>query len=262
MPSEPRHPIPCGPPPRPPRPRPNMPRTLLLSLEFCDPFSGNGLYARSLAGALSAVGPVCVISGRNGESPTPTTTPDPAIAVYTAPPHALHAIPLARWGRLDEGCDWAGYAAGVSALSHQVAAWAPTHILYVDWTGHRGAASLPLQLPSVYLNFRVFSRSFELHTAPHHSEFYRSAEAAAMQGAAVVLALCRADAAALADLAPSDVRLLLPPLRPDLPLTGGGGRAPCSPRLCGNRPKRGRRCWRGGCPPAAPPSSSGGCGWI
>lgn len=130
-------------------------------------------------------------------------------------------IPAASWGRLDyESPGWRAFADGVRArhVVDRVAAARPDVVLAVDWHGWAAFVALaeaaaeaaaspscsspPLaSVPSVYLNFRVFSTSTPLHTTPAVAAFYCAAESEAVSAANVSVALCRQDAVDLAALA-------------------------------------------------------------
>lgn len=184
-------------------------RLLVLSIEFLGPvFSGNGQYCRSIVRGLKAAGAeVLVVSGRRAD--VPLEAQDAEARAHAQPPHGVVGVPLARWGALDAGCDWEGFAAGAGAPAAvaRVAAFAPHAVLCVDWHGWlawrrlataaaAGGLAALASLPSLYLNFRVFATSF-----PAGQPFYRCVEAAAVRGCAATVALCRADAVGLCALA-------------------------------------------------------------
>ena len=192
-----------------------MPRKLLvLSIEFLGPvFSGNGQYSRCLVRGLKAAGAqVLVISGRKCD--VPLEQQDAEGQQHMLAPHGVVDIPLDRWGTLDASSDWAGFAdgAGDRAVAKRVIDFCPDAVLCVDWHGFLGWQALlgqleaqgsPLSssLPTVYLNFRVYSLSIGLSTFTDDAPFYRRVEAAAVRQCTVSVALCRSDAVALSSLA-------------------------------------------------------------
>jgi len=221
---------PASPPP-PPRPL----RVLVITLEFAaSTFSGNGVYARSQARALARAGHrVLVVSGRPDDlddaaaesaASDPTADDDDASRpiVRTVP------VPAATWGRLDASCGHAAFASAAAAsreITRAIASHAPEVVLGVDWSSYPAWAALRDALPSsisqqpvppfVYSNFRVFSRTDDARGT------HRALEAAAVAGAAAVVALCEDDADFVAArLAPRGAAVapfvVLPPLREDV----------------------------------------------
>jgi hypothetical protein len=169
------------------------PRAVLLSLEWLGPVvSGNGVYARSLARALLAAGlPTLVVSGRREDAPVAAqVATDAALAALLDTCAAVGGgsgvvdvpLPAASWGRLDHTSGWREFAAAAaeSTVVSAVAAFAPTVMFAVDWSGvvaaDRLAAALPApasSCPIVWLNFRVYASSGGLHApaapSPHAS---------------------------------------------------------------------------------------------
>lgn len=86
-------------------------------------------------------------------------------------PHTLLQVPLPTWGRLDAGCAWREYAAGVAApaVAAAVSAFRPDAVLGVDWhsvgaydalaaaaaaTTTGGSSGSSGGLPYIFLNYR------------------------------------------------------------------------------------------------------------
>ena len=238
-------------------------RVLFISLELLGPvFSGNGIYSRSLVRALKTVpGLAClVISGRG--SGLPLESQDAEWLAQREAPHGLIDLPLDVWGRLDRESGWASLReqASTPAVAAAVASFGPDVVAAVDWHGtcawaglreallnaavattgpSAAAAAQAASCKVVYLNFRVYCTSAGLAAADSDLAFYRAQELAAMRVSACTVALCRADALALAALAAGvdpmsryplepaelvegpfaeqpDIRILLPPLRQDM----------------------------------------------
>jgi hypothetical protein len=177
-----------------------MSRVLLITLEWLSPFSGNGQYSRCIVRGLVRSGArVLVISGR--PSHEPLEAQDEEARRHAADPlHGIVDVPLPSWGRLDSGCAWEAFSAGVGSAQvvSRVNAFCPTVAACVDFHGHPAweklAPQLSLPTPMVWLNFRVFSTSTAVHTGAEDAAFYRAAEAAALKAATLSIALCRMDA--------------------------------------------------------------------
>ena len=162
----------------------NSERVLFISLELGDPlFSGNGVYSRTILGALMSTLQNAQVLALCGLPPGPTS---PASVVHLDPSRVLKSSPetvakrlrvravrLAKWGSLDITSDWEGFQAAARVFEDDVRAFSPTLVLYVDWTGSLLARALFPQpkacngrasdqtcshLPQMaYLNFRVFA---------------------------------------------------------------------------------------------------------
>jgi hypothetical protein len=221
-------------------------QSVLLTLEYLSPFSGNGQYSRCiLCGLRRAGASVLVVSGRPAAQPLPSQD---AECQSQAAAGSLIDLPLPTWGRLDRQCTYAAFGSGCSSAACAAAcsAFSPSVVVCVDY--HAGLAWAPLRAamtrpvtPLVYLNFRLFCTSAALHAPPgpqdaegvSNAQFYRSAERASMAGAAFTVALCRQDALQLLALAAGldplsgeqlhsplpaapAMATLLPPLRSDM----------------------------------------------
>jgi len=203
-------------------------RAMFVSMECLGPlFSGNGVYARSLIGALRAGGTVVgLVSGAG----VVMEEQDDATRALAASLACVAAIPLpaSKLRRLDVGSGWAEFIAGAGAphVVAAVAGFAPDVLLAVDWHGAAAAAALRAALPSpaipiVYLNFRVFSTSTPLFAShPADAAFYRAMERAALAASHLTLALCRRDALALFALAADSDPVTGAPDADDAPLDG------------------------------------------
>lgn len=200
-------------------------------------FSGNGQYARSIVRGLKAEDlQVMVLSGRKAN--VPMEQQDAEARSHAAAPHSVIDIPLQTWGRLDRKCGWQEFAAasgGVDVAS-AVAHFEPQAVMFVDWSALPAWQSLQqtflksvhtvslASIPSVYLNFRIFTTSTALHEVPPtlndgvHANtpsgavwpaiapesdlsFYQRMEATAVNCSSRTVALCRLDALHLAALA-------------------------------------------------------------
>ena len=183
-----------------------MTRVLLVSQEFCGPlFSGNGVYARSLARALVSPGgaatALLVLSGVRDSGAEVEETGGGSWQVLPVP------LPAASWSRLDAGSGangWSALAAGAGSVAAAVAEFAPDVALLVDWHGANAFAAAVAAAPAlssvrtVYLCFRVYAASAAF---AREAAFYRAAERRAVRCSDSVVALCRADAASLLALA-------------------------------------------------------------
>jgi hypothetical protein len=240
-----------------------MTRVLLITYEYLSPFSGNGQYSRCIVRGLAQFGAhVLVVSGHPESEPLHAQDAE-ASAHASDPLHGVVGVPLPTWGRLERGgCSFVRFAEGVGApaVAARVAAFAPTVACVVDYHGFPAWEALKLHLtpppPMVWLNFRVFSTSTAVHFVPEDGAFYRRAEAAALRGAALTIALCRKDALDLLALALGEdpaqepgpdadeppeqpaapallppVAIVLPPLRSDVAAFAAGAQPPPPPAV-------------------------------
>lgn len=197
----------------------------MLTLEFGGPiFSGNGVYARSIARALATHVPgvaLHIVSGACGEGDDDVllASQDEEIRNFSL---TLLRVPAERWRRVDRSGGFADLHQQMQLHAHSVAgalhsAWGatttsrhgPLQVLLVDWSSlpmwrclH---AALPPDMAAAcrvsYLNFRVYARTRELHTSGDADElFYTLAELLTMHSSHCTLALCRVDALALASM--------------------------------------------------------------
>lgn len=219
-------------------------RLLFVTLEFTfSPFSGNGLYARSLVKSILRTGKcsVRVICGKPHPSIEDLSDDNPINVpeITTQQQAALELLPVdlpaGSWNKLDRLSPWGEFSRGASAYAGKVAEWEPDVAVVVDW--HGGAAwkqiranwlELPLfrtQPPKVcYFNFRVYSSGIAHGDfADEMVEWYEERERNALALSSDVICLSRGDCESLTRLLPplqagTDVRLLHPALREDMRL--------------------------------------------
>ena len=203
-------------------------RALFISLELGEVFSGNGIYAQTCLRGLLDADPTLValsLSGRPAANAAPAGNVPAALRFHVREARCvLLSHPLATWGKLDYSSDWRGFRdGGAEAFGADVAAFQPTVVYAVDWHGAFLAAELlkrrmRADVPIIYLNFRTYHRNVAAKPGVGAEiEFYREAEAAAVEAAAVSVALCSSDKRALQRLRPTArVRVVHPPLREDL----------------------------------------------
>ena len=222
---------------------------LVVSLEFTySPFSGNGLYCRSLVRSLLRTGTgtsVAVVCARPHHRPRSSSDPArPSPDHPLAPPELspdqadrLHLWPVdlppdAPWKRLDEHGPWEPFRDGAAeAYARHTAAteWRPDVVLAVDWHGGlawrsivgSGTAGTDDDTPPKVccFNFRVFSSGL----CPSKAEWYDEKERLALEVASDVVCLSRPDMRCLENLLPESskeagvgVALIHPALRGDM----------------------------------------------
>ena len=183
-------------------------RVLFISLEYLGPlFSGNGVYARCLVRGLKSRGAtVLVLSGRKASVPMEAQDEEARAAAKL--PHGIIDVPLSSWGSLDRSSCWREFetAAGSENIVARVADFNTDVVAIVDWSALpawsalSNSAALKLK-PLVFLNFRVFTTSTELHRDPEDARFYALMEQAAVRCSDISVALCRQDATTLGALA-------------------------------------------------------------
>ncbi|GBG24426.1 Hypothetical Protein FCC1311_006442 [Hondaea fermentalgiana] len=146
----------------------------------------------------------------------------------TAPQGNLEVlqVTLSHWYKLDRTSAWEDFGRGVSQFAAKVQAFKPDVILGVDWTSTLALQTLRSldvvrEVPSIYLNFRVFSSSTGI--SEEDAAFYREREALAIRTSHLSVALCEHDAALLRGLVTTNeqgrrciVHVLNPPLRADM----------------------------------------------
>eukprot|EP00043_Microstomoeca_roanoka_P011888 m.112399 g.112399 ORF g.112399 m.112399 type:complete len:422 (+) comp15325_c2_seq4:83-1348(+) len=209
-------------------------RVLLVTVEFVDPiFSGNGVLSRTLCAGLRELGhEVFVLCAQ------PQLASEPAHSLLIADEHEatqIMTLPVQTWRRLDKDGCWQQMA---EAVSTKVVKWTSAletdACLFVDWTTL--ATVQKLKLPKwIFMCFRTFSASAELHDTLDHKQFYQAQEAACVQFANKTICLSSADRASLIRVASQpvlthdcmndtddtsnekslDIQILCPPLRPD-----------------------------------------------
>eukprot|EP00048_Salpingoeca_helianthica_P008326 m.121367 g.121367 ORF g.121367 m.121367 type:complete len:405 (-) comp14574_c3_seq1:21-1235(-) len=194
-------------------------RVLLVSLEFADPiFSGNGVLARSVARGLLALGHVVlVLSAIPANSSAHVSGQLDTLGITTL----AVPVPPDTWGRLDRHSGWEAFEHGAGAHREAIRTFAPDVVVGVDWTGHRAFQGIYGDTdcaapPFVFLCFRMFTKSVELHKDPSDLAFYTTKERDAVAAARAAVALCRADAVALREHATTPVHVVFPPVRDDI----------------------------------------------
>ena len=212
---------------------------LVVSLEFTySPFSGNGLYCRSLVRSLLRTGgtSVAVLCAKPHHSSSDLLSPDhhfvpPEISQHQA--DRLHLWPVdlppnAPWKKLDEYGPWEEFRNGAAETYLQRSAatkWKPNVVLAVDWHGGLAWRSIANNvafdtLPKVCcFNFRVYSSGL----CPSKAEWYDEKERLALEVASDVVCLSRPDMQSLENLLPEaskkagvGVALIHPALRGDM----------------------------------------------
>lgn len=133
----------------------------------------------------------------------------------------VRLVTVPQWYKLDRSSSWQEYGHGVTQYAEEVRAFKPDVVLCVDWTSTLALQTLRgldilNEVPSIYLNFRVFSSSTGI--SEEDAEFYRERETLAMQTSHLTLALCQNDANILQSLVNNEctVGVLNPPLRADM----------------------------------------------
>ncbi|KAK9864462.1 hypothetical protein WJX84_004656 [Apatococcus fuscideae] len=194
-----------------------MPRLLFISLEFtAATFSGNGIYAAGQVQALTVHGcRVLVLAGKPSGQERSTGRPHADIA----------EIELPHWGTLDRSCSWQAFAKGCRqpTIVQRIVDFRPDAVLGVDWSAlpafealHASLVAEDMQLPYVYMNYRVYART----ALPADAEWMKGMELRAMEIAAVTIALSKSDADFLRQLvlrqSHKHVEVLLPALRADM----------------------------------------------
>eukprot|EP00252_Welwitschia_mirabilis_P010363 TRINITY_DN23592_c0_g2_i1.p1 TRINITY_DN23592_c0_g2~~TRINITY_DN23592_c0_g2_i1.p1 ORF type:complete len:496 (-),score=74.18 TRINITY_DN23592_c0_g2_i1:489-1976(-) len=220
-----------------PAPKQNVPpRLVLMTLEYKkSTFSGNGVYAQSIARSLANKGNiVLVISGRPTKLTTDTyNTTEGFQESLQKRDSNLYEIDIGvdekQWGRLDWKCPWQSFADGITEnVLRVIVDFQPSWILLVDWS------SLPAfqrlrelggnkQWRMAYLNFRLyFISKYNSDEGSSENEFYKTLETQAVSMASAIAALSSRDAqillTELGSGISSDVRPkpLFPPLREDI----------------------------------------------
>ena len=221
---------------------PTTANILVVSLEFTySPFSGNGLYCRSLVRSLlrtggASVAVLCAKPHRHHSSSNllsadhhlapPEISREQADRLHLWP---VHLPPNAPWKKLDEHGPWKEFTDGAAkAYGWHTAAteWGPDVVFAVDWHGGlawRSIADNVITLdtpPKVCcFNFRVYSSGL----CPSKAEWYDEKERLALEVASAVVCLSRPDMKCLENLLPESskkagvgVALIHPALRGDM----------------------------------------------
>ena len=229
-----------------------QPKILVVSLEFTfSPFSGNGLYCRSLVRALLRTDrcSVAVLCAKPHRPPADRKfghrhSSDLLSADHhLAQPELSHEQagrlrlwpvelpPDAPWKRLDEYGPWQEFVDGAArTYANNTAAdpnWRPDVVLAVDWHGGLAWRSVAHEMKAATMpkvccfNFRVYSSGL----CPTKAEWYDVKERQALRMASDVVCLSRPDMRSLERLLPEEskkagvgVSLIHPALRGDMHL--------------------------------------------
>ena len=184
-------------------------RIVVFTLEFTySPFSGNGLYARSVVKSL-------LFSRKNQKNNCSIRVicgePDPRLDGLSKNNHIrnddnnLQLWPVdlpykAGWKRLDEYGPWKEYSIGAyQKYSTKMNEFNPHVIMVIDWHGafafREFRKSSPL-IPVCYFNFRVYASSGIFN----NSQWYQEKEKDALEIASDVICLSRGDKKSLQSL--------------------------------------------------------------
>lgn len=204
-------------------------KILLISYEFTfSPFSGNGILARSLVQSILDLDKslqitvwCCKPSNDEGESESNSDHHiDSNNDRLTVIPYSLTKHD--GWKRLDKECAWAKFVYCSPTCNQDINELSPQPpvpldhdiVCAIDWHGVHAWRSLPPRnndCPLVYLNFRVYSSGTN-----DDDHWYDSMERRAVHDATRVLCLSETDAISLRRYNPTNLDILLPPLRSDM----------------------------------------------
>eukprot|EP00250_Pteridium_aquilinum_P005190 c15323_g1_i1 orf=384-1991(-) len=212
-------------------------KLLMITLEFRQgTFSGNGVYAQSIARSLARKGyEVLVISGKPVKHmPTDNMKQENTEVANTwinqrnstngTAAHTIESTKNQRltrkdansglielevdveedgWGRLDWLCPWKSFAQGISVYTEHVLEFSPSWALVVDWSAVPAFENLSLaagiQWRMAFLNFRVYTVSeYQGENGEAEKQFYKDMESKAVAMASAVSALSSRDAHILA----------------------------------------------------------------
>ena len=228
-------------------------KVLVVTLEFTySPFSGNGMYGRSVVRSLLRTDQchVSVICARPRHRDTSSTVIPRSISSDLSSDHHIvdpeitreqacrldlwpvDLPPGASWKKLDEHGPWEDFASGAARryADRILSEWIPDVILVVDWHGGAAWRSIvdvarerrqSLALPPVcYFNFRVYSSGL----CPTKADWYERKEQEALEIASDIVCLSRPDMKSLEELLPPRVKdegkmninLIHPALRGDM----------------------------------------------
>lgn len=231
-------------------------KLLIISLEFRKgTFSGNGVYAQSIARSLARKGiEVLVISGKpvknmkqeNSEVANmqgQQTNFSNDMAAHTMGVIMNKRLPKKDsisglielevdveedgWGRLDWKCPWQSFAQGISVYKEHVLGFSPSWALIVDWSAVPAFENLSvaagIHYRMAFLNFRIYTVSeYQGENGEAEKQFYKAMESKAVAMASAVSALSSRDAHILATQLGGGLREGVvpkphfPPLREDL----------------------------------------------
>jgi glycosyltransferase involved in cell wall biosynthesis len=219
-----------------------MVRLLFVTMELAEPiFSGNGVYGRTIVEALldaddgghTIIDVLCAAPAAPQQEDQQQlfaghATLRDAAAAAPSPRLTVRRVLVPVWGKVAKDSAWEAFAVGAATACEGLPP--PDLIVGVDWTAAPAVAALQRAVPAlsgkpvIHMNFRVFFAQVELLEAEGDVEFYTEQERAACGQAARVIALTRADAAALQPLlrpgagvaASSSCVVLNPPVRSDV----------------------------------------------
>ncbi|GLJ37508.1 hypothetical protein SUGI_0762100 [Cryptomeria japonica] len=211
-------------------------RLVLMTLEYKkSTFSGNGVYAQSIARSLAKRGNhVLVLSAKptnktiklnNGEISKQEMLQETELRMYEIDVE----VEGSKWGRLDWKSPWRNFADGITEnVVKMVVEFNPSWILVVDWSAlpaylRLGEATGIQQCPMAFLNFRIYYISeYKGSEGMKEKDFYRDMESKAVSMASTIAALSSRDAHILSTELGSGIspgvlpKPLFPPLREDI----------------------------------------------
>ncbi|KAH7434051.1 hypothetical protein KP509_07G098500 [Ceratopteris richardii] len=214
-------------------------KLLMITLEFKrGTFSGNGVYAQSIARSLARRGnEVLVISGnpvkhvhsasltsnvgqqhihaenlgenqnkygQTSSSHTNGVTEEQVLNDLDIGLYELEVdVEEDGWGRLDWKCPWRSFAQGIKQHEMYVAKFRPSWVLVVDWSSLPAFESLSMAMGMkwrmAFLNFRIYTVSeYQGEDGRAEKRFYKDMESKAVSMASAVSALSSRDANILA----------------------------------------------------------------
>lgn len=211
-------------------------RFVIMTLEYKkSTFSGNGVYAQSIARSLAKRGNhVLVISAKpTNRTSGPNSGAEDVHEAMQEIGSRMYEIDVtvdgAQWGRLDWKSPWRSFADGMTeSVVKMVVEFNPSWILVVDWSALPAFSCLKeaagnQHWPMAFLNFRIYYISeYKGDQGIMEKEFYKNMESKAVSMASAVAALSSRDAYILLTelgfgIAPGVLpRPLFPPLREDI----------------------------------------------
>ncbi|MCO5551624.1 hypothetical protein L7F22_005129 [Adiantum nelumboides] len=210
-------------------------KLLIITLEFKKgTFSGNGVYAQSIARSLARRGnEVLVISGKPVKHAGIVKTMDDIKQMNMKAGNLLNnqtkdgqnlsqlskaevlkdpnsgvselevEVEESGWGRLDWKSPWQSFAQGIGVYAEYVLKFSPSWALIVDWSAVPAFESLSLAASvswrMAFLNFRIYTVSeYQGENRETEKQFYKDMECKAVAMASAVSALSSRDAHILA----------------------------------------------------------------
>lgn len=218
------------------KPEPQM-RFVLITLEYKkSTFSGNGVYAQSIARSLARKGNHVLVLSAKPMNKTNGTIINSEVGMQeilqeTGPRMCEIDVEVdeAQWGRLDWKSPWQSFANGITEnVVKMIVKFNPSWILVVDWSAlpaflHLRKAPETQKWPMAFLNFRIYYISeYKGDQGMKEKEFYKDMESKAASMASAIAALSSGDAHILSTVLGSGIspgvmpRPLFPPLREDI----------------------------------------------